>query len=89
MYPVMYLAVAMAMASTSAYLQVTPGNPGTVNVPPSRCQPIGQTAKKELVFSMECKELPPPVPGVMPQVGVTYPADGQPKNPVANSRPTR
>jgi hypothetical protein len=45
------LATAILMLSSPAYAQTTPVTPD--------CPPIGQSAKGELIYGMDCKDLKP------------------------------
>jgi hypothetical protein len=48
-----YLAVAMLLISTSAFAQDQAADPAGLAV----CPPIGQTAKGELIYTLDCKAI--------------------------------
>ena len=48
-----YLAVAISLMSTAAYAQDKAAEPAALQ----GCPPIGQTAKGELIYSLDCKAI--------------------------------
>ena len=63
------LCVMLAAVATPAWSQTKPA-PKAARVDP--CAPIGQTANRELVYSMSCNNLPAPPP-LPPQAEVQQP----------------
>jgi hypothetical protein len=50
------LVVAMLLVASSAFAQ-------DASVPEPKCEPIGRTSKGDLVYSMECRNIPGLAPG--------------------------
>jgi hypothetical protein len=64
------LVVAILLISSSAWAQTKPG-PKNIASRVDECAPIGQTADRQPVYSMKCKNLPaPPSPPPSPQAEV-------------------
>lgn len=71
------LVVAMLLVSSSAFAQDNTGAE-------PKCDPIGRTSKGDLVYSMECRNIPGLAPGVNgynpvpPTVVITVPVKPEP-----------
>jgi hypothetical protein len=69
----------MMLVATPAWSQTKPAPKAGAAARVDPCAPIGQTANRELVYSMNCTNLPAPPP--LPPQAVVQPAPAPPPEP--------
>lgn len=76
--------LALMLMTSSAVAQIpnlAPAPPVDRVGDPVKCLPIGKTAKGDLVYSLDCRDIPASTSGGEPQVAPTPPATVPPKAP--------
>ena len=76
--------LALMLMTSSAVAQIpnlAPAPPVDRVGDPVKCLPIGKTAKGDLVYSLDCRDIPASTSGGEPQVAPTPPATVLPKAP--------
>ena len=76
--------LALMLMTSSAVAQIpnlAPAPPVDRVGDPVKCLPIGKTAKGDLVYSLDCRDIPASTSGGEPQVAPTPPATVPPKSP--------
>ena len=76
--------LALVLMTSPAFAQIpnfAPAPPVDRIGSPVKCLPIGKTAKGELVYSLDCRDIPGSTSGDEPQVAPTPPATVLPKAP--------
>ena len=76
--------LALMLMTSSAVAQIpnlAPAPPVDRVGDPVKCLPIGKTAKGDLVYSLDCRDIPASTSGGEPQVALTPPATVPPKAP--------
>jgi hypothetical protein len=76
--------LALALMTSPAFAQIpnlAPAPPVDRVGDPVKCLPIGKTAKGDLVYSLDCRDIPVSTSGGEPQVAPTPPTTVPPKAP--------